>query len=82
MQDMAEPGPQPQGVPAPNPPLLPADPPEPQGSRQLVQHAHQVEHLNWSYFKPEFSGKPDEDAGAHLLHTKCSKILYKTIRRS
>ena len=24
-------------------------------------------HLNWSYFKPEFSGKPDEDAEAHLL---------------
>ena len=26
-------------------------------------------HLNWSYFKPEFSGKPDEDAEAHLLQT-------------
>ena len=26
-------------------------------------------HLNWSNFKPEFSGKPDEDAEAHLLHT-------------
>ena len=25
-------------------------------------------HLNRSYFKPEFSGKPDEDAGAHLIH--------------
>ena len=25
--------------------------------------------LNWSHFKPEFSGKPDEDAEAHLLHT-------------
>ena len=24
-------------------------------------------HLNWSNFKPEFSGKPEEDAGAHLL---------------
>ena len=24
-------------------------------------------HLNWSNFKPEFSGKPDEDAEAHLL---------------
>ena len=23
--------------------------------------------LNWSYFKPEFSGKMDEDAMAHLL---------------
>ena len=26
-------------------------------------------HLNWSNFKPEFSGKPDEDAEAHLLCT-------------
>ena len=24
-------------------------------------------HLNWSNFKPEFSGKPDEDAEVHLL---------------
>ena len=26
-------------------------------------------HLNWSNFKPEFSGKLEEDAGAHLLHS-------------
>ena len=32
---------------------------------QMVQ-PHQ---LNWSYFKPEFSGKPEEDAEAHLLGT-------------
>ena len=25
--------------------------------------------LNWSYFKPEFSGKPEEDVVAHLLRT-------------
>ena len=25
--------------------------------------------LNWSHFKPEFSGKPDKDAKAHLLRT-------------
>ena len=25
--------------------------------------------LNWSYFKPEFLGKPEEDAEAHLLRT-------------
>ena len=25
--------------------------------------------LYWSHFKPEFSGKPDKDAGAHLLRT-------------
>ena len=25
--------------------------------------------LNWSYFKPEFTGKPEEDTEAHLLRT-------------
>ena len=60
---MAEPGLQPWGVPAPNPPPLTAEPQAPQ------QPAHQVVYLNWSHFKPEFSGKPDEDAEAHLLHT-------------
>ena len=25
--------------------------------------------LNWSYFKPEFSGKPEEDVEEHLLRT-------------
>ena len=33
------------------------------------QSGQQVVHLNWSYFKPEFSGKPDEDAEAPLLCT-------------
>ena len=46
---------------APQPPQQPAAPQAPQG-QQLV-------HLNWSYFKPEFSGKPDEDAEADLLCT-------------
>ena len=26
-------------------------------------------HLNWSNFKPEFSGKPEEDVEAHLLRS-------------
>ena len=26
-------------------------------------------HLNWSHFKPNFSGKPEEDAEVHLLRT-------------
>ena len=26
-------------------------------------------HINWSNFKPEFSGKPEADAEAHLLHS-------------
>ena len=29
----------------------------------------QISQLNWSYFKPEFSGKQEEDAEAHLLRT-------------
>ena len=28
-----------------------------------------LQQLNWSYFKPEFSGKPEEDAEEHLLRT-------------
>ena len=28
-----------------------------------------VPQLNWSHFKPEFVGKPDKDAEAHLLRT-------------
>ena len=43
-----------------------ADPTKPQA---LQQPRQQLVHLNWSYFKPEFSGKPDEDTEAHLLHT-------------
>ena len=40
-----------------------------QQNQQQIQHpAGQQQHLHikWSYFKPEFSGKP-EDAEAHLL---------------
>ena len=36
----------------------------PQALQQPVMH---MTPLNWSHFKPEFSGKPDEDAEAHLL---------------
>ena len=42
------------------------DQPEPQAPQQPAQP---VVHLNWSHFKPEFSGKPNEDAEAHLLCT-------------
>ena len=37
----------------PNAPMMLVVPPRPQ--------------LNWSHFKPEYTGKPDEDAEAHLL---------------
>ena len=36
-----------------------------QDSAGQQQHLH----INWSNFQPEFSGKPDEDAEAHLLHS-------------
>ena len=39
----------------PNAPIAPGAPQRPQ--------------LNWSYCKPEFAGKPEEDAEAHLLRT-------------
>ena len=42
------------------PPTQPAVPPVQPGSMQQ---------LNWSHFKPEFVGKLDEDAEAHLLRT-------------
>ena len=35
-------------------------------AQQVVQ---QQLHMNWSHFKPEFSGKPDEDVEVHLLRT-------------
>ena len=62
-----------QCIPAPNPPPAPAQ--ARQQAQQQQDHVapqqpgQQSVHLNWSYFKPEFSGKPDEDAEVHLLHT-------------
>ena len=46
--------------------------PAPQAPQALQQAVQQIQHmpqLNWSHFKPEFSGKPEEDAEAHLLRT-------------
>ena len=50
--------------PPPNPPNPPANPQDPMQPQAFLA---QVPPLSWSYFKPEFSGKPDEDAIAHLL---------------
>ena len=70
-----------QGVPAPPPPAeaaapqapqqpaVPQVPQQPAVPQASPQPAPQMVHLNWSNFKPEFSGKPDEDAEATLLHT-------------
>ena len=71
---MAESGLQAQGIPAPPPPPAQTQAGH-QALQQQEQHAQpaqqgqQIIHLNWSYFKPEFSGKSDEDAEAHLLCT-------------
>ena len=35
----------------------------------IALEAPQRLQLNWSHFKPEYAGKPDEDAEAHLLRT-------------
>ena len=43
-----------------NPNSLPVQPPMPMANNQL----------NWSHFRPEFSGTPNEDAEAHLLGTE------------
>ena len=51
-----------EGVPAPNPP-----PNQQQQNQDHTGQQQQVVHLNWSNFKPEFSGKPDEGTEAHLL---------------
>ena len=46
------------------PPLNPFIPNAP-----LVPEAPQRPQLNWSHFKPEYAGRPDKDAEAHLLRT-------------
>ena len=57
--------------------------PSPPAPTQAAQHAQQQQehhaphaqqgqqkvHLKWSHFKPEFSGKPDEDAEGHQICT-------------
>ena len=67
------------GIPTPN--LPPAQPqhqlqPQPQPQDQQQQ---QVVHLNWSNFNPEFSGKPDEDVEAHLLHSNDSMNAHHSV---
>ena len=58
------------GVPAPNlPPNQQQQQYQQQQQQQIQDPQQQIIHLNWSNFKPEFSGKPDEDAEAHMLHS-------------
>ena len=42
-------------------------PPQQPPQLQQAQQVHM--HMNWSHFKPEYPGKPEEDVEAHLLRT-------------
>ena len=57
----------------PNPPNPPNPPNQPNQANQPnpmdQPNPPQPQLMNWSYFKPEFSGKAEEDAAAHLLKT-------------
>ena len=53
-------------VPPVQPPVPPAQPIVP--STQPIQPPP-IPQLNWSHFKPEFAGKPDKNAEAHLVRT-------------
>ena len=56
--------------PPPQAPMQPPNPPEnPPNPMQPQAPPVQMPQLSWSYFKPEFSGKPEEDMIAHLLRT-------------
>ena len=74
MADGRPPAPQPPPViPPVAPPAPPLQPPAPPAQliippTQPIQPAP-MSHLNWSHFKPEFTGKPDETVEAHLLRT-------------
>ena len=52
----------------PIPPNPPTPPPNPQDPMNLPDPP-QPHQLNWSYFKPVFSGKTEEDTMVHLLKT-------------
>ena len=64
-QGAADP-PAPQDPPPPLNPNVPIIPNAPQAPHPPTLH---MPPLNWSHFKLEYSGKPDEDAKAHLLTT-------------
>ena len=55
----------------PNPPNPPPNPPnQPYQPNPMDQpNPPQPQQINWSYFKPEFSGKAEEDTTVHLLKT-------------
>ena len=70
MADGGPPAPQPLPIAPPAPPVQQLVPPAqltvPLAQPIPTQPAN-IPQLNWSHFKPEFAGKPNEDAEAHLL---------------
>ena len=63
------------GVPVPNPPPNQNQQQQQKQQQQIQDQQQKIIPLNWSNFKPEFSGNPDEDAEAHLL---CSNDWINT----
>ena len=49
-------------------PAVPAPPPPP-ALHQPAQQEQHILQISWSHFKPEVSGKPEENAEAHSLRT-------------
>ena len=58
-----------EGPQAPQIPPVPQAPHTPQALQVPQQPIQHLPPLNWSHFKPKFSGKPDGDAKAHLPRT-------------
>ena len=61
--------PNPQNPSPPHNPQIPIVPNVPQAPEAPHLPTPHVPLLNWSHFKPKYSGKPDEHAEAHLLRT-------------
>ena len=87
------PAPQPSSVILPAvPPVPPVQPPVPhvQPAVPLTQpvvppvQPGPMPQLNWSHFKPEFTGKPDKDAEAHLLELmiRWTPMHFQKVSRS
>ena len=72
---MADRGP----LPPQPPPVVPAAPPAPLVQLPVPptqQNKPPILHMNWSHFKPEYSGKEEEDAEAHLLRTNEWRVTH------
>ena len=54
---------------APQQPQQPAQPPIPPDQPIPAQHTQHISQLNFLHFNPEFAGKPERDAEAHVLRT-------------